>query len=195
QLPKCPVVQTRALAAAGLNPVAYPYQIFQGDSTTGALRRLDNGFADTVIGVPLEAPLLPGELLQLPFGGFGLPPLQVTAPVGIAPTRCVDFGAAIDCAITINGEVDNPQIDPEHVSNADMLGVGDVTGACQIPRLTDQYQIDFAFAKRQQRPLPVPTDEGQRQAAGECPERQMSIVPEPKNTPTVELGSLNPHTE
>jgi hypothetical protein len=61
------------------------------------------------------------------------------APVAIA--HVLDRAPAVDFAITIDGDVRDPQIDTQHIVNIDRFGCLNIGGREQIPVTAHEGQI------------------------------------------------------
>ena len=80
ELTETPIVQPSALAGPGLNPAAYPLQVFKAEGATGAFGLQHECFADAVNTPPPEGGRLLKQAMRQPAGltlqGPLLPPLS-----------------------------------------------------------------------------------------------------------------------
>ncbi len=149
QLIEAPIGKPVSLPASGLDSLADTDQIFETDSTSGALRRLNNGFRDAVINVFLISGLLTRYLFELAFSRSGTVTLKVATSVGENTPLAFDLCPAIDRAFTIGGNIHNAEIDAQDIHSRITARIGNVAGAGQIPFTSDKHQIRLALAKRQ----------------------------------------------
>lgn len=124
ELEEPPIAESFPLRLVGLKPACDTGEILQSYRCTGALRRLDDSFADGVISIGLKTGLLASQLAQLPPCCATLQSLQLLATLGKALTLRLNFRATIDCAIGIDCQVDHPQVDPQHASIPISSGAG-----------------------------------------------------------------------
>src|SRR5207237_1911845 len=124
ELEERPIVQSCPLAATGLNPASDALEVFKSDTDPGALRLGDDGLCDAVVRVPLKPGLAPLELPQLPPGRPGPLALEIAAPVSILAADLIHLGSRPGLSVGIEGQVDDPQVNTEHVLDRELIGSG-----------------------------------------------------------------------
>jgi hypothetical protein len=110
------------------------------------------------------------------------PPPQTTGHVAL-------FGRRRN-TIAITGEVDDSEIDTEHILDADFFWVWYVTDNGEIPLTTHEHQIDFALAKCEQSALAFAADERNLHPADERPDAHHVIGDEAEYAIVVGLGGM-----
>jgi hypothetical protein len=170
KLSKRPPTQAVALRLSGLSPPADMRQMFDRNRLAGAFGVGINLLGDAVVDMLSKAGLLSAKFLQTPLGGLGTAVLRTCATNGNFPTNALDLGTGIGAAIAVIGKVHNPAIKPEHIDDADLRGIRDVTDNGEIPCAADQHQIDLAFAKGKQSTLTVAADERNLHSTSERPD-------------------------
>src|SRR5690606_29854564 len=133
QLMERPAMQSSALRLPGPHPRANAFELFQGDCTLCALSRLDKLFADRVVDVFGEAPLLACQFAQAAFGALGALLLQLGAQTAVPIAHVVHALTLINCSIRVGGDIDHAQIDAEHVVHVLRVGIGHLARYQQIP--------------------------------------------------------------
>ena len=184
KLVETPSVQSRPLLAAGLNPSAYPGEVFESDAEGQALRSGDDCLADCVVGDLPETRLSAFQGFELAFGGTGLLALKVPASVRVFAADEIDVSTCVGLAVTIEGKIDDTKIDTKHAFNADLFRVRHIAYASQIPLALDEHQIDFALAESEQGALALATDEGDFLAPGQRPDTH-SIIGQETHDPVI----------
>jgi hypothetical protein len=132
KLPKAPVMQSFSLRFAGLNPRTNAFEIFKGNSETGAFRKGDDAFGYTVILMCLEPLLFAADLAKAAF--------SVAFSIGF------DFATAMLIAQAVSGNIHNSKVNAKDTFWCQQLRIIKVTHSGQIPRATHTHQIHFAFS-------------------------------------------------
>ena len=190
ELTETPIVQPSALAGPGLNPAAYPLQVFKGDGPTGAFGLQHECFADAMVRVCLEPPLFAGQLPEPALRGFGVALLKSATAAGQLGAASFDCRARVGSSVTVGGDVDDAEIDAEHVGCFDQTGVVDVADDRKIPGAAYQHQIDFALPVGEQPSLMFAADIGDLLPPAERPDRQLIVGQEPEDTIIERLGTV-----
>jgi len=190
ELRECPVGQSISLSAPGRYPRANPLQLFEGDGTSGALRRIDDVTRDHVVLVALEALLLASDSAQLPRGGAGLFPLKVSTTVAEGAGNGFKSSPIVGGSIRIDGKVDDTKVDAEHVRYGKHVGFWHVTHDAQEPLATNVQQIDFPLTVGEPLSLVVPQHDWQLHPTFNGPEIDpREVGAEPENAVVVGLPS------
>lgn len=189
---KRPAMQSCSLSASGRYPFADTLEIFQGDSTSGALRLLHECLADLVVDVSPKTSLFAGNLFELPLGSLRLFLLKVPATVGVPSPYLLNPFARICVSIRVCGKVDNSQIDTEEIVWGLRSFLFDNTGDEKKPlaRLCAN-EIHLSRTVLQHLALTVAALEGHFHAAFKCPDGDMGSTPR-QNAWIIRLGPVSP---
>lgn len=190
KLVESPVGKPCSLPTSGLNPSANACQFFQGNRGLGALRRLHNGFRYGVVDVFLVAGLFAGNLAKLALGGLRSFALQIPAAMREDAPLSLDVGARVLLAVGVRREIDDAQVDAEHVIDVDGIWILDVAHASNIEHAVYQHQIDFTLAVFEQLALPSAALKGNGQPAVNRPDRDRIIALKAKDTIIVWLRGV-----
>jgi hypothetical protein len=171
QLGKAPGMQTAALALLGPNSFPDVRQIFDGNPETMAFSPRNDFLADAVVDVFPEVGLSLGKLPQSPLRRLGAAALQPGPALGDFGSERLDIGACVAVTKTIEGDVDDAEVDAENAFDIDLFRVRHITDASDVPLALDQHQIDLALAKGEQPALPIAAYERDYGATVESPDR------------------------
>ena len=115
---KRPAMQHRSLLALNRYPVAYPAQIFEGNSASSALCNLYELLADTVVHIVSETFFLTGQMFKQTLGGLRTLLLQLGSQATVAIANTFDVAARVEIPITIYGDISNAQVKPNTPSTS-----------------------------------------------------------------------------
>jgi len=153
ELKERPVRQACPLALPSRYPFANAFEIFEGNTATGALSVRHECLADLVVDVLLIASLFAADLQQLACGRPRALALKIAPAMGGLATVLFDGGPRVDIPIAIGRDVDNSEVHTEHVRGLDQLGIVDLANSRQIEYAADKEKIGFPLASREQRTL------------------------------------------
>lgn len=185
-----PTMQTVALCLSGLNPLADVAEVFHRNGKPGAFGSRNDLLGDAVVDVLAKAGLLPAEFLQAPLGGFGSPALQSAATTGELRSDPLDIGTGVAVAEAIEGEINDPEVNTKHPLDVDLLGVGHVADAGEIPLSPHQHKIDLALTESEQGALALAADEMDLLAPTEQPDAHRVLGGEPEDAVIVGLSRV-----
>ena len=181
ELMEAPICEASSLPATSPYPVVDALEIFQSDTTSGALRRAHQDLGDAVVDISLEPGLCASDLAELSCRGLRPLPLQIATTMGIDAAMLLNVSARVHGAIGVGGNVYNTQIDPKQVGRILLGGLFDRTRATQVERPTEVHEIDFTLPLWQESPLVVATDKEDRLSSFEGPDRHLIAGCEPQN--------------
>lgn len=141
-----PVSVTRPLLASEPLPVADTSQIFDCNSTSGAMRFRHDTLTDAVVNVLLVKSLLVGDLLELALRSPRAFSLQVSPAVGIPAALAFDLLSAVYFTVAVYGKVYNAKIDTEIPVNVFRVRCFHFTGNEQVERSLDEAQVSLSPA-------------------------------------------------
>lgn len=160
---KRPAMQHRSLLASNRYPVAYPTQIFEGNSAMSALCNLYELLTDTVVYIVGETFFLTRQTLEQSLGSLRAFLLQLGSQAAMAIANAFDVAARVEIPVTVYGDIGNTKVNTQHVFHVNRLGFFDVANSEQVKRLVDVDQIGFALLVAKQFKLSFGSDEGDRQ--------------------------------
>ncbi len=176
QLGKAPIRHPRPLVPLGLDPLPDAPEVFKGNQTAAAFGICDDGFAQDVVGVTLEARLPAGSAPERTLGRAGRHLLQGPAPGVLPATDFFDSGAGIGVTGAIDCEIDNTHVDPDGIIGADHGRFLNVTSGVKHPFPTNEHQIDLPLSVFQQRTLAAPTSKRNALAPFKRPDRNGVLI-------------------
>src|SRR5690606_31763088 len=134
-------------------PVAYPRQVFQGNSTAGALRFIHQMLADAMIHVMSKAGLFAGQLLQPAFGRLRSLLLELRPQPLVAVANAIDVAGGMKLAVAVNGDVRHTQVNTQRAVHVNRIGFLYVAGSEQVELAPMEDQIAFSLPGLEQRKL------------------------------------------
>ena len=158
-LVEAPVVQSCPLTPPDLNPVADALEVLEGHRRPVALGDGNDDLADAMVDVALETGLSARRTAQGTSGRTGSFFLQSPATGSVPPADILDLGTGEDVSAAAHGEVDDAQVDAEHIHRCTGGNILDVAGDGQRPLAAHEHQIDFAFGTGQHVTLLAAADE------------------------------------
>jgi hypothetical protein len=188
KLEEGPVGKSCPLSAPGRYPVSDALEVFEGDSSTGALRLLHERLRDAVVDVLLVPGLTTRDATQLASCSPGSLALQVAASMREATSLVFDVRAAECLSVAINGEVDHAEVDAEEVIDSIFCWLLDLAGGHQEPSLPSPDEVRLSLPVCKQLSLSRAADEGNLDAAFNGPDRDRPVVAEPQESIVVGLG-------
>lgn len=188
-----PAMQGCSLAASGPYPVANALQIFQGYSACGALRSINKLLADLVVDMFGKASLFAGELFKATTTSLRTFGLQLFAQAPMAKAYILDLTTAMHLAITIDGNVSNPQINAKKIIGIVLVRLCNIASLIKIELAIAVNQICLTLAIRQQLALMVTTDERHCLPTIKRPERKR-VTAFPGKNPVV-IGNATQRLE
>lgn len=192
KLSECPSVKSVALCLSGLNPLADVAEVFHRNRKPGAFGNRNDLLTDTVVHMLPEAGFLAAQDTQPALGGLGASALKTSATTRELGSDAFYIGAGVAVAETVEGEIDDPEINAKHAFNVDLLRVWHVANAREIPFATHEHQIDLALAEGEQSALPLTADIGNLLPAGERPDVHSVVAQEPHDPIVIGLGGVPP---
>ena len=122
QLGEAPRVECCALRPSSPHPRANVRQIFDGNRPLCAFGLRNNPFGETVVDVFGEPSFLPSQNPQAAAAAQGAKPLQLIPEPTMAIAHILDRAPAVDCSITIDGDIRHTQIDTQDTFHIDRIG-------------------------------------------------------------------------
>jgi len=183
-------VQSIALALSGLYPATDALEIFQGNSSSGALRLLYDCFADAMVYVALISGLAAGHLLQFPFRRLAAILLKILAAMLIlAPVVLYGF-PGVASSIAVAGEIDNSEVNPKNTLRKEGFRIIDVADNSDVPRAANEHEVNLSMGVRKHGPLMLTADEGNLLPAFKRPDGHRVFLAEPEDSVVVWLSGV-----
>ena len=192
ELEETPVVQSCSLSASGRYPRANAREILKGNRSLGAFRLLHELLGDAVVHVLLEASLAPGDLAELATGCPRPLALKVPAAMGVAAATPLYVLAREGLAIAVNRDVDDAQVDPEHVGRGDGGGLGNVACRDDVEIAPLHLEIDLALPMGEELPLVFAADERNLDATVNRPDGDHIVGAHPEDAVVEGLCGVQP---
>src|SRR5262249_41786383 len=148
-----PVVLPSSLSTAGLKSVADMGQTLQPNGAPGALRSLNEGLRDHGVAVGLKPRLSSRELAQPSLGRLSAAGLKTGAPAQEMGADFCDRLAGVGFTVTVGCNVDDAEVDAEHIGRLDQFGIIDLACTTDVPPIPHNHRVDFALAEGKQSPL------------------------------------------
>lgn len=175
ELKERPVRQACPLALSSRYPFANAFEIFEGNTATGALSVRHECLADLVVDVLLIASLLAADLQQLACGRPRALALKIAPAMGGLAAVLFDGGSRVDVPIAIRDNVDDAKVDTKHVRGLDQFGIVDLANSRQIEYAADKEKIGFTLASREQRTLTLSAGERNDLTPIDSPDRDAIV--------------------
>jgi hypothetical protein len=152
-------------------------QVFQSNTSSGALRYGYDVLTETVVDISGEPPLLAGKNFQSATRGFSAFLLQFLAQTPVAIPNSLDSLSRKDFTVACCGDVANPKINSQET--VDVYGVRffDVANRQQVKLAFTKNQIAFALTIKQHRLLTFTAHVGDFLAPGGGPDRHTVRIP------------------
>ena len=193
ELKERPVRQACPLALPSRYPFANAFEIFEGNTATGALSVRHECLADLVVDVLLIASLFAADLQQLACGRPRALALKVAPAMGGLAAVLFDGSSRVDVPIAIRGNVDDAKVDTKHVRGLDQLGIVDLADGRQVEYAADKEKVGFPLASREQRTLALSAGERHDLTPIDSPDRDAIVGFEAQDT--VVVGESAQQTE
>jgi hypothetical protein len=171
QLSKAPISHPRPLVPLGLDPVPDTPEVFEGNQAPTAFGIGDDGFAQDMVRVALEARLLAGSAPERTLGGTGADLLQGPASGVLATAHVLDLRAGVALAGLIDREVYDAHVDANGVIRADQGRFDQIAGGREHPLSAHEHQVYLTLCILQQFALPNPAGEWDNLPARQRPNR------------------------
>ena len=160
ELVKRPVCMSCSLLApSSRRPLANAGQVLHGDCPIRVLRFLHEMLADRVVHITLETGLLARNLAQLAFGRFRALALQVAAAVRVDTAVALYPVARIALAVRVGGDVDDAQVNTEHIIHLSKRRLLDIASDGQVELAAMIDQVALALLGKQEFSLPLAAGE------------------------------------
>ena len=145
QLREAPGMLSASLGLSNSYPVSDAFQIFQGNSLSGALGLRNQLLGDLMINVSGESLFFGGSLLQDTFGRFSSFGLQSGPQSGITMPQAVDLTAGEDFTVRINGKICDPKIHSQKTFRVKRFMIGEDAVLQQEELTVPVNQVGLAF--------------------------------------------------
>lgn len=171
QLVERPAMQGCSLAASSPDPVTDALQIFKGDSSSGALRRINNLLADRVVDLSGKASFFAGKLSEATTTRLRTLLLQLATQTTVAKAHVLNLTAAVQLLVAVSRNRGDTEINTEIVGWRFERGFVNVARLIQVELAIAIDKIGFALSLCQQSPVGFTTDKGDGQSPIERPDR------------------------
>jgi hypothetical protein len=179
------------VATSGRDPCADACQSFQGNAASGAFSIQNERLRYAVVGMFLKPRLFAGEFAETALGRFGASLLKALAPPSETRADTLNISPGVGCAVAINGQRDDAEIDAKPVFSFELGCLGDVAGRGQIPLAADEAEIDLALLEGKQAPLMLTHHDGDHHATFERPDAcGGAVLHEPEDAIVIRLGGI-----
>jgi hypothetical protein len=159
QVSECPGVQDASLLAGSPYPGADAFEVFEGNTATGAFSRSNDLLRDYMVDVFGESSFFSTSFYKKSFGTFRSFPLQL-APGSIGTTtQTIKVSTREVFAVACSRYIDNANIDAKPAEGCLLFDVGYVDADEQVELLAMQNEIGFAPFVLKQDSLRVSADE------------------------------------
>lgn len=156
-------------------PVTDTIEIFNGDSTTGALRFLHDALTDHVINIRLKASLFARELPKLALGRPGAFALEITATMFVLSAIFLDLITRKHFAVAVRCDVDDAEINAEKIPDILWLWRLCFTSDEQVEFATDIAQIGLTSLAFKELPMAVAASVFHLLTPAQCPDVVRSL--------------------
>ena len=169
KLEERPVGLARPLTPTKPFPVlAYPLEVFQGDTPLGVFGVSHQPLADDVVRVALEALLSPRDTPELSSGRSSLLALEVAAAVLKLAPGVLNLLAREGFTIRIDCEIDDAEVNPQVVRDFSLRGFGGVNGHKEIEDAIPEHEVGLASAPVDTSRLILSQPDGDYLTPGKC---------------------------
>ncbi len=176
QLKERPTMQRCSLRLPNPYPVAYPFEIFEGNSASGVLSLSNDTFADVVVR-PLGKPLFfAAKFAQATLSGFRVFTLKFLAQATMTETNVFDCLSRMNFAVRIRGDVDDSGVYTKRVSKLHWRRFFNIACCEQKVVSFGCSQIGFALSCLQQLALPFTAYERYSHAPIHRPDRDSGLL-------------------
>jgi hypothetical protein len=134
----------------------------------------------------LKFPLSCSELGQPSLGTFAGAALETGAPAHEMGADLFDRLAGVGFAVAVGCDVDDAEVDAEHIGRLDQRGIIDVAHAREVPLIPHNHQVDLAVAE--QSLLVLAGHAGDFLPTANRPNRDGVVVNEAENAVIVGMG-------
>ncbi len=179
QLCKRPRLQYRTLLPLSPHPRLNMLEVFKRYPTLCAFGNLYELFGEHMVGMGCEAVLLPRQLAKATTRAMRALALQFATKPPMPIAHAFDRSATMNCAVAINRDIRDTQVNPEHPFNVKCLRRLHVTDRQKVEGTAKVGQICFTVPGLKQGPLALTTHEGDRLPAVKRPDRHGWLVEVP----------------
>jgi hypothetical protein len=165
------------LGPANRYPVVDSLEVFQGNPASGAFGLGNDLLADAVVNVSGKALFFATALCKQAFRGPGVFPLQPRPQSAVAMTQRKDVCAAVAVPVTVRRDVDNPQIDAEHVEDCPLGRLGVVDRGEEIPLPIAENEVALSLPGGEEFALLLPAGKGDAFTSLERPDGDAIRIP------------------
>jgi hypothetical protein len=150
QIIKAPGVMPSPLALTNRCPFTYATQFFDGNPASGAFGPFDNSLRDYMVYVFCESRFFLASFLEQALCRLGSLTLQPCLNLFVTFAQVVDVGTGVNGPIRVSGDIDNPHINSQKLSNIRSLWSFDFTRAKQIEYTINKAKVALAPLSVQQ---------------------------------------------
>ncbi len=162
-------------------PVAYPFEVFEGNCASGVLSLSNDTFADVVVN-PLSKPLFfTAEFTHTTFSRLRAFTLKFLAQATMTRTNVVDCLAAVNLTIGVSSDIDDAGVNSKHIGKLNWRGFFNIASSKQKVISVGCCEVRFALACLQQFALTFTTHERDGHASIHRPDgndRQLDLPTE-----------------
>ena len=160
QITEGPGVEDSSLLPRGPYPTADAIEVFDGDSTVGAVGRSDNLLRNAVVRVAREALFLQLALFQEPLSALRPLLLELLAKPCSSSPKAVEVQARKVLAVAGRGDVDDADVYAEPPADLALFGVRHVNRNEQVEAALPKSEIRFSSVVLEKLTLMLSADEG-----------------------------------
>lgn len=178
QIAKGPGVESLSLWPRSPYPLAYAFEVFEGNAALGAFGRSNDLLGDDVVRVAREALLLPPSLLEEPLRALGPLLLELlTKPFRATPER-VELLSGEVVPVRCRGDVGDANVNPEPPQDLLLLCIRDFNGHEEVEAVVAENEVRFSAIISEKLSLALPADEWHSLPAFDSPHARG--VPSPR---------------
>lgn len=192
ELIESPVVMSGSLLAPNPCPLTYTPQVFQANPARGAFRNPDQGLADAVVHIPLEAGQPPRQPLEPPLGALRADRLKHrpaafiphSSPFNRTAAEGLPIGGRRQVGLGRSGAA--PVLHAQPPLDRNLLRLLHFADLMEVESATPIHQISLSPPLLQQFKLPFPADERHAQSPSRAPDRdRLLLVRAPRENPLI----------
>lgn len=177
QITEGPRVEDSSLLPRGPYPTADTIEVFDGDSTVGAVGHSDDLLRDTMVRVAREALFLQLTLPQEPPGALGSLLLELLAKPCSSSPKVVKVRAREVFAVAGCSDVDDSDVHAEPTADLALFGVGHVNRNEQVEAAIPKSEIRLSSVVLEKFTLMFSADERDALAPFNCPDVGCLVLP------------------
>jgi hypothetical protein len=170
-------MERRPLGPSNPNPRADTCEFFQGNGSLRALGLGDNFLADPMVEVGREASLLASTLPIEPARGARPLAGELRPQAAVPRSQVLHVSARVALPVTVAGEVDDPQVDPEHIFGLALGWFEDLDGSEEIPVSVPVEEVALALPGGKERAGAFVAGEIDGATAFHRPDRDAALSP------------------